>query len=851
MIKRIIFKIISVLVIFQITFLNLYSNNISRNLFKNSHCLAPASLFRSNFHSLRDISNKIIECQIGNRLNEKKNQSSLIALWEGLDSQLQNFPEKDDFINITRDDLDALTILKIALRAAISIKLQISYADNEWVNNARQTAYLFVQILRHPSISTNINILEELLYIFQDFIRFGEAPSIVFNEHLYKGATTSLDMNKYPSFFASRKRLTLWFSVMKLSINSASSNLEKEAARQLGKVLFPHLWPGGKLFNPKKRQMKVSKIWDILFKNSSDFYVINFNRSKELNPTMKGFDSFELPLSIVREKGIKPLFYDKLGKLSSLISIANFSNLSNFNVKKSYLLIASVFLIISIFFNYTDFSSLTDNPYKNIKVAEKCLVMRDPSQEITLKTLNMINYLVIQSNENLENGFENIRVITSQLINNIDIDISISSLIIHLNKLKNYRIYLKDNYPEHYLIKYLKILEVDIEGVISFRLKKNIFSKSQKGTLGFIDIESLISWISIKKGALSKKELDTFILKLRRELQNNKGNVEPFYSLRVDINSALQGLKTTLGKDRKKVVIIHKTIKTLEKILKTLPVLPEMKTEWKKGYLRDLSRQNYYNNWIFSVCKSYSIPQMIFKSIMLQETEGKEWVSNQHGFAGLMQVGRQEALDAGYSIGKTKFIEDGKGGGRWIFDKKRDERFDPFKSIQMAAFVLNQKIIRIDNFFKDNNIGEPLNEMERWKLYIAAYNIGGGTVTRAISNHYSGSGNLIKWKDLTTSKSGRVQDSAICQEMPVKWDRKAKYKEITSFVSWVVRRASQSSKHLFVLNEIKWKGNSKTKENIARIIERNFVRHYLTKKDVIDLVDKLKQSEVALLKVSA
>ena len=566
---------------------------------------------------------------------------------------------------------------------------------------------------------------------------------------------------------------------------------------------------------------------------------------------MRGFDVLELPLSFIREKGIKPLFNNRLGTLVSSVLMLNSFRLPNINLKKSYALIVGIPLVLSLFFGYADFSFLNSNPYKNIDSAEKILVMEN-EQEIAIKSLNMINSLAIQSKKELEDNFENIRNVTLQLMKTIDF--SISSLITHDKKLKGYRIYLEDNYHGHYLIEYLKILEKDTEGVISFRFKQDIFITDKQGTVEFIDVESLISWISINKGEITKNELDNFTMQLRVRLSENKGYRDPFYGFRIDIKRSIKMLRSTLGKEKVNDVNIKKTIKTLEMIVKILPPLPEMKTDWKKGYFRDLKRQNYYNKWIFSVCKFYVLPQIIFKSIMLQETSGKKWVSNRHGFAGLMQTGFQETIDAGYSTGKTKLKKNNKGELYWSYDKEGDDRFDPFKSIQIAAFEFNRKMSRIDNFFKDNDIGKPFNDIEKWKLYIAAYNIGGGTVIRAINNRYDGSGNVIKWKDLITSKSGKLEDSAIYEEMPEEWNRKAKYGEITSFVSGVWKRASQSSEPLSVLNEFNWEGMSETEQNILWIIEKNFIksfRHHLPERDLESFMQKLKKSNPAEFQVCA
>ena len=277
MIKKIIFRIISAVFIFQMIFMDLYSNNISIDLLRQRSFLAPSSLFRDSFDDLKQDGNRVVEYQIGNKLNKERDKIALIKLWEKLNSQLEYFPEKDDFYNISRDDLDAITILKIGLRAATAIKIQILDADPQWVNNAAQSTYLFVRMLRHPSVLSNISILDELLYICQDFIRFGEAPSSAFNIHLYNSFTDSLSKNNNSTFFTSRKQLILWISVMKLSIDQNSDNIKRVAARQLGKVLFPSLWPEGKLFNTGKKQMKVHEIWNILFKDSDDFHIIDFN----------------------------------------------------------------------------------------------------------------------------------------------------------------------------------------------------------------------------------------------------------------------------------------------------------------------------------------------------------------------------------------------------------------------------------------------------------------------------------------------------------------------------------------------------------------------------------------------
>ena len=116
------------------------------------------------------------------------------------------------------------------------------------------------------------------------------------------------------------------------------------------------------------------------------------------------------------------------------------------------------------------------------------------------------------------------------------------------------------------------------------------------------------------------------------------------------------------------------------------------------------------------------------------------------------------------------------------FDLDKDERFIPKKSIEAGAFIFASKRKAIHKLiFRHFKI--PLPESEKQKFYVAAYNAGQGTVLKAWKN--------FGRKDCTWDQliSGD-ESSALWQAIPKSWIRDSKYKEITQYVSKILKRVA-------------------------------------------------------------
>ncbi|NLE02383.1 MAG: peptidoglycan DD-metalloendopeptidase family protein [Fibrobacter sp.] len=203
-------------------------------------------------------------------------------------------------------------------------------------------------------------------------------------------------------------------------------------------------------------------------------------------------------------------------------------------------------------------------------------------------------------------------------------------------------------------------------------------------------------------------------------------------------------------------------------------------TDWKKGFNRNITDQNKFNEYIYNSTKDRNINPYIFKSLIAQESGFDPKARNNGGFAGLTQVGGAAITTAGFNIGNTKKVNN-----KWEYDLTGDERFIPQKSIEGGAKVFAAKMKSVNTLvFK--NYTTPLPDEEEIKFYLAAYNGGEGTVQKA----YKACGVVnAKWEDLIKGK----ETSGLWAAIPESWDRESKYKEITQYVSDIIARATQDN----------------------------------------------------------
>jgi soluble lytic murein transglycosylase-like protein len=108
----------------------------------------------------------------------------------------------------------------------------------------------------------------------------------------------------------------------------------------------------------------------------------------------------------------------------------------------------------------------------------------------------------------------------------------------------------------------------------------------------------------------------------------------------------------------------------------------------------------------------------VLKNLLVQESNFNPLVMNQYGYAGIAQMGRAEAREAGLTVG--------------IAGSRMDERLNPHKAIPAAARLLNMKAQRLGDI-AFSRYGQP-DGAEFWKFVLAAYNGGESTITLAMGH---------------------------------------------------------------------------------------------------------------------
>ncbi|MFN7928246.1 MAG: transglycosylase SLT domain-containing protein [Blastocatellia bacterium] len=181
----------------------------------------------------------------------------------------------------------------------------------------------------------------------------------------------------------------------------------------------------------------------------------------------------------------------------------------------------------------------------------------------------------------------------------------------------------------------------------------------------------------------------------------------------------------------------------------------------------------------------------VLKSLLAQESAFNPHVINQYGYAGIAQLGRSEAREAGLQVG--------------VAGSRSDERLQPDKAIPAAARLLHNKAQRLQSL-AFARYGQPRG-IEFWKFTLAAYNGGEGTISLAMGNaHRKGLAiaqqqgltgmealsfarqYATKWENLQTGGLA----SPLGQAAAVYFPRLAntKYHEIGNYPAEIVRRAA-------------------------------------------------------------
>ena len=112
------------------------------------------------------------------------------------------------------------------------------------------------------------------------------------------------------------------------------------------------------------------------------------------------------------------------------------------------------------------------------------------------------------------------------------------------------------------------------------------------------------------------------------------------------------------------------------------------------------------------------LPPSLLKGLLAQESGLNASVINEYGYAGIAQIGREEAREAGLQVG--------------IAGTSMDERLNPRKAIPAAARLLSLKADRLDEI-AFSRYGRPRGT-DFWRFVLAAYNGGEGTIALAMGN---------------------------------------------------------------------------------------------------------------------
>jgi hypothetical protein len=234
-----------------------------------------------------------------------------------------------------------------------------------------------------------------------------------------------------------------------------------------------------------------------------------------------------------------------------------------------------------------------------------------------------------------------------------------------------------------------------------------------------------------------------------------------------------------------------------EPMVEPSPATPA-ETAWTKRYGRGIDQQNRYNGDIDAARAQWpALPPEILKSLLAQESGFRPDVVNRYGYAGIAQLGVQEARAVGLSTGSSR-MRSRRASAE--FDRARDQRFDPSKAIPGAVALLRMKaqtldqglVMRGTRLAGFGELGRPSGD-DYWRFVAAAYNGGEGTVLLALYYAYGNTPPAeVRWSDLVTGPGGDVTRSPLwraCRRFFA--NPAAKYTEISEYARDVVLRARQ------------------------------------------------------------
>jgi hypothetical protein len=214
--------------------------------------------------------------------------------------------------------------------------------------------------------------------------------------------------------------------------------------------------------------------------------------------------------------------------------------------------------------------------------------------------------------------------------------------------------------------------------------------------------------------------------------------------------------------------------------VKTIPELAAaLKTNWLDPHGLPYKDQNAHDVLIQTAAMKHGLEPLFLKSLVAQESKFVAHASNDGGYAGLTQLGLEEAKHHGLSTGSTD-----KASGMWIYDPA-DERFDPAKSLNGgAAHYLEGRDTVGRSVFQ--HFEEEVPEDQYDKFGLAVYNLGSSTLSRAHELAREAGKTNAAWEDLIEGET----ESFLCRGMPHDFNKAVKYREGTEFVAQILQRVS-------------------------------------------------------------
>ena len=219
-------------------------------------------------------------------------------------------------------------------------------------------------------------------------------------------------------------------------------------------------------------------------------------------------------------------------------------------------------------------------------------------------------------------------------------------------------------------------------------------------------------------------------------------------------------------------------IPTAPKEMTVADLAESLQTTWVDPNGMPYAGQNAYDVLIQGAAMDQGLMPVLLKSLVAQSRFSAK-ASNDQGLAGLSGLDQPQAQRYGLGTGSTAQVD-----GIWIFDPA-DGRFDPARSVKAGAVCLAEAYDSANKavflHFEDEVAEEQID-----KFALAIYSLGSETISRAHELARQGGKTDATWEDLIEGGT----DSYLCRGMPGAFNKPAKYREGTEFVSQITQRIS-------------------------------------------------------------